>query len=59
MMMWICDHVCGVPDPSGMSLPEMLASADLAALWVVGANPLNNTPLAGSPFLVVQDLFLT
>ncbi|MEP7365298.1 MAG: molybdopterin-dependent oxidoreductase [Acidobacteriota bacterium] len=43
----------------GLTLPEML-HADLDVLWVVGANPLRNVPLAtGNVFLVVQDLFLT
>lgn len=45
---------------SGLSLPEMLAAPDLAALWVVGANPLKSAGLtSGSAFVVVQDLFLT
>jgi NADH-quinone oxidoreductase subunit G len=44
----------------GMTLPEMLASPDLDALWVVGANPLKDRGAAsGKLFLVVQDLFLT
>jgi NADH-quinone oxidoreductase subunit G len=43
-----------------MALDEMLASPDLAALWVVGANPLKNASLASQQaFVVVQDLFLT
>ncbi|HPQ16465.1 MAG TPA: molybdopterin-dependent oxidoreductase [Bryobacteraceae bacterium] len=36
-----------------------MAAGDLDALWVVGANPLRRHALAGKPFLVVQDLFLT
>ncbi len=47
------------PEP-GMALPEMLASPDLDALWVVGANPLKDRGAAsGKLFLVVQDLFMT
>jgi NADH-quinone oxidoreductase subunit G len=46
------------PEP-GMTMDQMLASSDLDALWIVGANPLSKAPLAGKPFLVVQDLFLT
>jgi NADH-quinone oxidoreductase subunit G len=50
-------HASGTP---GMTLPEMLAAADLTALWVVGANPLKNQNLAASnAFVVVQDMFLT
>jgi len=45
-----------LPDPGCLALPEMLAAADLAVLWVVGANP---GPGAGGRFLVVHDLFLT
>ncbi len=44
----------------GLSLDQMLRSADLDALWVVGANPLARSPLASpNAFMVVQDLFLT
>ncbi len=43
----------------GLTLPEMLADASLDVLWVVGANPLAGQKLAGRPFLVVQELFLT
>jgi len=44
----------------GLSLPEMLAAPDLDALWVVGANPLEDRAAASEKlFLVVQDLFLT
>jgi len=47
-------------DAPGMALPEMMAAKDLDALWVVGANPLENATLAAEPcFVVVQDLFLT
>jgi NADH-quinone oxidoreductase subunit G len=49
-----------IPRDAGMSREQMLASADLAALWVVGANPLKNAALtAQNAFVVVQDLFLT
>ena len=49
-----------LPGPGGLSLPEMLAAADLDALWVVGANPLKRYKLAAKKaFVVVQDLFLT
>ena len=46
-------------DAPGMTADQMLESANLAALWVVGANPLETSQLTGRPFLVVQDLFLT
>ncbi len=42
----------------GLSVEQMLG-ADLAALWIVGANPLEQRQLTGKPFVVVQDLFLT
>ena len=47
-------------DP-GRSLQQMLDDSSLAALWVVGANPLKGgRKLAASgAFVVVQDLFLT
>ena len=48
-----------VPRDGGMSREQMLASTDLSALWVVGANPLKDAELAANPFVVVQDLFLT
>ncbi len=52
-----------VPATPGLALDEMMAAANegrLAALYVVGANPLRRYPLAaGRTFLVVQDLFLT
>jgi NADH-quinone oxidoreductase subunit G len=44
----------------GLALDEMLETKDLDALWVVGANPLEDRRLASeSAFVVVQDLFLT
>jgi NADH-quinone oxidoreductase subunit G len=44
----------------GLTLREMLAAPDLDALWVVGANPLKEGPLASNrAFVVVQDLFMT
>ncbi len=44
----------------GLNYDQMLAAPDLAALWVVGANPLSRQRLAASDgFVVVQDLFLT
>jgi len=44
----------------GMTYREMIASPNLDALWVVGANPLKEGPLASSrAFVVVQDMFLT
>ena len=50
-------HASNMP---GMTLPEMLASADMSALWIVGANPLKNAQLAAKKaFVVVQDMFLT
>jgi NADH-quinone oxidoreductase subunit G len=37
----------------------MLDAEDLGALWVVGANPMRNRPLAArGAFVVVQELFL-
>jgi NADH-quinone oxidoreductase subunit G len=44
---------------SGLAFDEILNSADLDVLWVVGANPLSRNQLRGEPFVVVQDLFLT
>jgi NADH-quinone oxidoreductase subunit G len=45
---------------TGLACDQMLASADLDVLWVVGANPLKRRPLAASnAFVVVQDLFLS
>lgn len=44
----------------GLSVPEMLASQSIEALWVVGANPLKDAAMASKKaFVVVQDLFLT
>jgi NADH-quinone oxidoreductase subunit G len=49
-----------LPEPGGLTLPEMLVSEDLDVLWVVGANPLKNGGLKSSKaFVVVQDMFLT
>jgi NADH-quinone oxidoreductase subunit G len=42
----------------GLHLDEMLA-ADLAALWIVGANPFKDGAQRKAGFLVVQDMFLT
>jgi NADH-quinone oxidoreductase subunit G len=42
----------------GMTAVEMMASPDLDALWVVGANPLAKVA-STKAFKVVQDLFLT
>lgn len=44
----------------GLNYDEILASTDLDALWIVGANPEAHQPFAASnAFVVVQDLFLT
>jgi NADH-quinone oxidoreductase subunit G len=44
----------------GLTVHEMLDAEDLDALWVVGANPLKEGPLASKKaFVVVQDMFLT
>jgi NADH-quinone oxidoreductase subunit G len=44
----------------GLTVQEMLSAADLDALWVVGANPLKEGPLASQKaFVVVQDMFMT
>jgi NADH-quinone oxidoreductase subunit G len=44
----------------GMNYDQILAAADLDALWVVGANPFARQPYTQSnPFLVLQDMFLT
>src|SRR6266851_2430858 len=51
-----------LPDPGGMTVEQMLSAPDLDALWVVGANPLENqhpTSNIQHPFLVVQEMFLT
>ena len=49
------------PSPAkGMSTPEMLADADLAALYILGSNPLQKAKLASAnAFVVVQEMFLT
>jgi len=47
-----------VPGEGGMRLDQML-SADLSALWVVGANPFEGGATRKAGFLVVQDMFLT
>src|SRR5204863_6470832 len=48
------------PDAGGMTIGDMLASPELDALWVVGANPLEHGALvANSAFIVVQEMFLT
>ena len=49
------------PDAGAMNMDQMLGAADLDALWVVGANPLENGRKPASPnaFLVVQEMFLT
>ncbi|MDE3198220.1 MAG: NADH-quinone oxidoreductase subunit NuoG [Acidobacteriota bacterium] len=45
---------------AGMTYREMLASPDLDALWVIGANPLKEAKLKSMrAFVVVQDMFLT
>lgn len=44
----------------GMTVDEMLTAPDLDALWVVGANPLENAALQSkNAFIVVQEMFLT
>jgi NADH-quinone oxidoreductase subunit G len=43
---------------AGMHVDEMIA-AELSALWVVGANPLEGGLQRKAGFLVVQDMFLT
>jgi NADH-quinone oxidoreductase subunit G len=54
-----------IPRDGGMSREQILAAPDLAALWVVGANPLKNAAnstsalAAQNAFVVVQDLFMT
>jgi NADH-quinone oxidoreductase subunit G len=45
---------------AGLAAEEMRETADLDALWVIGANPLKEGPLAAkNAFVVVQDMFLT
>jgi NADH-quinone oxidoreductase subunit G len=49
-----------VPRDGGLSREQMLAAEDLEVLWVVGANPLKDAPLASKrAFVVVQDLFMS
>ena len=49
-----------LPGSAAADVEQMLAAPDLDALWVVGANPLEDAALAPkAPFVVVQDLFLT
>ena len=44
----------------GLAYDEILASADLDVLWVVGANPLKHSPLASDKaFVVANEMFLT
>lgn len=43
---------------TGMHVDEMI-TAELSALWVVGANPLKGAVQRKAGFLVVQDMFLT
>jgi NADH-quinone oxidoreductase subunit G len=50
-------HAAGA---AGLNVREMTSAAGLDALWVIGANPLKEGPLAASKaFVVVQDMFLT
>ncbi len=50
-----------LPGLDGMNLDQMLAAPELDALWIVGANPLENgrSFAAAGAFVVVNDLFLT
>jgi len=48
-----------LPDAGSLALPEIVASEDLDALWVVGADPYRGAQSPAGRFLVVQDLFLT
>ncbi len=49
-----------VPRDGGLPREQMLAAADLDALWIVGENPLKDTTLGSkNAFVVVQDLFMT
>jgi NADH-quinone oxidoreductase subunit G len=44
----------------GLAYDEILASADIDVLWVVGGNPLKRNALAaGKAFVVVHEMFLT
>ena len=45
---------------TGMTVEEMRTVEHIDALWVVGANPLKEGPLASKfAFVVVQDMFMT
>jgi NADH-quinone oxidoreductase subunit G len=48
-------------NPPGLTLPEMVTAQDLDVLWVVGANPLADSPAFASPnaFVVVHEMFMT
>jgi NADH-quinone oxidoreductase subunit G len=47
-------------EAAGLTVREMLSADDIDALWVIGANPLKEGPLASKKaFVVVQDMFLT
>ena len=49
-----------IPRDGGLSREQMLAAADLDALWIVGEDPLKDAALRSkNAFLVVQDLFMT
>jgi NADH-quinone oxidoreductase subunit G len=48
-----------LPRDGGLSREQMLAATDLEVLWVVGANPLKSATLAGTPFVVVSEMFMT
>ena len=49
-----------IPRDGGLSREQMLSSADLDALWVVGENPFKEATLAARHvFVVAQDLFMT
>ena len=49
-----------IDSSKGLAIHEILATADLDVLWVIGANPLKNAALAAeTAFVVVQEMFLT
>ena len=49
-----------IDSSKGLAIHEILATADLDVLWVIGANPLKNATLAAeNAFVVVQEMFLT
>jgi len=51
---------CHAVESAGLAYDQILAAADLDALWVVGANPLKRSDLASkNAFVVVHDMFLT